>query len=255
MASEIMDRQLLYEEPVDDQQLDFNSNILDYQSSLTPVRDVTYDYLHDAESFCWVHLWILLSRIPHSPSQALANSIFQNVGTTSAIRRKLFLGGIRKPEIDSVHHTIRELAQLWNFPRKALLKAFRSTPPDERTDNTYTTVYKSLCVFCDLGLKIVDAPTLSPVRRLGYSTALPSRQQSRPRGTADDEDYVPPKDDSESRDQGAENAQPGKRSRQEDEASTFYVLVPTAPMKKKRGDFSQSRPIVETVPRGGLSWH
>jgi hypothetical protein len=182
-----------------------------------------------------VHLWILLSRIPHSPSQTLANGIFQNVGVAFPSRRRLFLNGIWEQELDKVHPTVQNLATLWNFARNALLKVFRSTLSDTRTDSMYAVVYTSLYVLCNRSSGMVGAPGLPSVQRLGHLTAPPSTPQSRSQGPADDEEYVPPNDESESRDLGMEKAHLGKRSQRED---TVYLVVPTAPMKKRRESFS-----------------
>jgi hypothetical protein len=231
MALEIMDRHSLYNEPKPKQKLTLREFA---PRPRLPRPHVTYNYLHDAESLCWVHLWILLSRIPHSPSQTLANDIFQNVGLASRTRRILFLDGLEQ-ELDLVHPAVRDLATFWDIPRGDLVRAFRSTPPDKRTDDMYADVYGSLYALCQGSSETVLAMDLTSVRQLGHLTAPPSMPRNRSRGPADDEDYVPSEGESESGDLGVEITQLGKRSQPEDSGSTVVVLLPA---KKKRSGVS-----------------
>jgi len=226
MALEIMDRRLLYDKPVPEQKLTLgNFNFNEFKSQPLPPRPhVTYNYLHDAESLCWVHLWILLSRIPHPPSQALANNIFQNAGVASPTRRILFLDGIGEQELNQVHPTVRGLVRLWGLPRGGLVRAFRSTLPDKRTDAMYTDVYVSLYALCKWSSETVLALDLTSVRQVDHLTASPSTLRNCSRGPADDEGYVP------SEDEGVEKTRLGKRSQPEDSRSTAFVLLPA---KKK----------------------
>lgn len=236
MALEIMDGRLLHDQSIAEQDVtldNFNPDVFESPSAIPPQpQHVIYDCLHDAESLSWVHLWILLMRMPHPASQMLGNDIFQNLGIASPSRRKLFLSGIRQPEVDKVHPSVQNLATLWNFPRSSLLKGF--TSPD-RTNSMYAAVYGSLYVLCSRSSEMIGVPCLASVRPLGHLAAPPSMTQSHSQGPADDEDYVLPNDRGGSMESGVEKMQLGKRKRQEDTGSAVYVLVPTAPMK--RGSF------------------
>ena len=174
----------------------FNFNEFTSQP-LPPRLHVTYNYLHDSESLCWVHLWILLSRIPYSPSQTLEDYIFRNVRVASSTRRNLFLDGIGEKELDQVHPTVRDLVKLWNLPRHGLVRAFRSTLPDKRTDAIYADVYFSLYALYKWSSETVLALDLSSVRPLDHLTVPPSTPRNHSRGPSDDEDYVPSEAESE----------------------------------------------------------
>ena len=163
MALEIMDGRLLYDQHVKRPSLNldnFNPNLFQSHSTLRHRHDVMYNYLHDAESLCWVHLWILLSRIPHLPSQTLGNEIFQNARVPSPSRRRVFLDGFPKEEIGNVHPSVRHLVTMWDLTREELLDVFQSALLDDRTDSMYADVYVSLYVLCFEGSKAVGVPGL-----------------------------------------------------------------------------------------------
>ena len=238
MALEIMERRLLCDEStaVEDLTLDnMNSNVFKSRSALLPRHHVAHDYLHDVESLCWVHLWTLLSRIPQSPSQMLANNIFQNSGSASPSRRELFLNGIRVPDLDNFHPATHDLAILWNSTHGTLLKVFRLTPND-RDNSMYAAVYLSLYVLCQQSSECQDAPNFPSARRLNHLMVPPFTPQNCSQCPADDEDYVPSKDESNSRDLGVEKnttweEEPARRSSflcpstSEEEAEWPWLLV------------------------------
>jgi len=232
MALEIMDGFSLYHEfpAVKTYNANnFDSEAFEYhesQSTLASVHQVTYNYLHDAESLCWVYLWILLSRVPHPSSQTLANDVFQNAGDASTGRRNLWLGGVLEEQSELFHPTVRRFLTLWNISRQKLFEAFCSTRLEDRTDGTYAVIYTQLYVLCRWGSETVDVPRLSSVRRLDPLTMPPLTPQSRLEGHADDEDYITESESS----LGMENTQLGKRSME----SKVCVVIPRMPMKKRR---------------------
>jgi len=152
----------------------------------------------------------------------------------SPSRRKLFLDGLEKQDLDKFHPAVHDLATLWNSARNTLLKVFRFAP-DNRTDSMYAAVYLSLYALCQRSSEWGDAPNLRPIRRLGHLTVPPSTLKNSSRGPADDEDYVPSEDENESRDLGVGKTQLGKRSQLEDSGSPVFVLLPA---KKKQGGIS-----------------
>ena len=106
-------------------------------------------------------------------SQALANNIFRNVGVASLTRRILFLDGVGEQELEQVHPTVQVLVKLWDFARNGLVRAFRSTLPDKRTDVMYVNVYVSLYTLCQLSSE-ATASDLTSVQQLDHLTAPPS---------------------------------------------------------------------------------
>lgn len=149
----------------------------------------------------------------------------------SPSRRKLFLDGLEKQDLDKFHPAVHDLATLWNSARNTLLKVFRFAP-DNRTDSMYAAVYLSLYALCQRSSEMVLAMDLTSVRQLGHLTAPPSTPRNRSRGPADDEDYVPSKDEIE---RGVERTQLGKRTQLEDSKSSVFVLLPA---KRKRSGTS-----------------
>jgi hypothetical protein len=124
MALEIMECRLLCDENISGQNLtlDHNPGVFESDNALSHPHGVMHNYLHDADSLCWVHLWTLLSRIPHSPSQTLRNNTLDNTGIASTSRRRLFLNGLTAEEVNQFHPTVRNLAKIVELPSKCFAR-------------------------------------------------------------------------------------------------------------------------------------
>jgi len=118
-----------------------------------------HNFLHDVESVWWLHLWTMLDRVPHEPSQKLARHIFVN-GPPTLTREAVFITPGKLFEVlRTLHPTLSTMATASDATRRTLHYSYRDfkNPVDpECYGKAYDAILCLLQAGIDLEHDVVD---------------------------------------------------------------------------------------------------
>jgi len=86
-------------------------------------QQVVPNFLHDLESFWWLHLWTML-RVDHPESSSFSNLLFKNSTEGSFHRYSALIFGVYEDLACSLHEALVPLARECNGPRKVIYKEY-----------------------------------------------------------------------------------------------------------------------------------
>jgi len=86
-------------------------------------KPVVPNFLHDLESFWWLHLWTML-RVDHPESSRFSNLLFKNSTEASLHRDRALIFGVYEDLTRFLHKSLKPLARACDFSRGVIYKEY-----------------------------------------------------------------------------------------------------------------------------------
>jgi len=136
-------------------------------------KPVVPNFLHDLESFWWLHLWTML-RVHHPESSIFASMLFKNSTEPSFQRYDALKSGIYEDLTRYLHKSLKPLARACDFSRGVIYKEFLQydTILDFPLSGNPPTRLMQLCDIC---IKLANEST-HPIPNLKPFTSVVPEQ-------------------------------------------------------------------------------